>query len=108
MIGAIDPGKMDRQIIIQQQNVSQSLGGQAKAAPTTFATVWAEYLPMTASERFRSEGEHSSIVARFRIWHLPNLNPTMLISFDSLSWRILGIAEIGRKDGHEITAEALQ
>ncbi len=101
-------GPMDREIIIQQVSLADNSFGSSQV-PTwsTFATVWAQVTPMKADERFVSAQKYASKVNKFRIRYLTGLLPTMRISYDGVIWKILGLSEMGRHDGHEILAESL-
>jgi len=101
-------GKLDREIVIQRQaGTTQSASGKPVESWVTFASVWASVVPLSATERFRSDAKHSVRVSSFSIRWLDGVLPTMRIVYEGLNWRILGIAELGRRDGLEITAEAV-
>jgi len=101
-------GDLDEQIVIQQVSLStDALGSSQTESWSTFATVWAKVIPMTASERFVSQEKYSANVNKFQIRFLSGLLPTMRIQYSSKVWRILGISEIRRYEGHEILAEVL-
>ena len=100
-------GELDREITIDKVTLTQSASGEAQETWTKFAGVWAKVTPLSASERFRAEGLHSFRVSVFRIRHLAGLLPTMRIQYEGIVWRITGIAELGRREGYDITAEAV-
>ena len=100
-------GRMDRKIVLKRPDVQNTLGDVTTKPLLTVATVWADVRPMSASERFRSDALHSVRVSNFRIWHRNDVTPDMLIQYEGLDWRITGIAEIGYREGLDITAEAV-
>lgn len=100
-------GKLDREIVIESATSTVNAIGEPVETWATFASVWAEVKPLSASERFRSEARHSARVSTFSIRWLAGVLPTMRIKYENLYWRILGIAELGRRDGLEITAEVV-
>lgn len=101
------PGKLDRRITIEQVTLAQNAMGEPVETWAPFAEVWTDVRPMTATERFESDARHSARVSNFRIRYLTGIDPTMRISYEGLSWRILGIAELGRREGLDVTAEVV-
>lgn len=101
------PGRLDREIVIESATLSANSIGEMVETWATFASVWAQVAPLSAGERFRSEARHSARVSVFTIRYLDGLLPTMRIKYENLFWRILGIAEVGRRHWLEITAEVV-
>lgn len=99
---------MDRRIEIQYPSRTKNDIGEETETWVRFARVWANARPLRAAERFASAMERESKVYTFRIRWLKNVEPDMRIVFDSQNYRIIGIAEMGRRDGLEITAEYFQ
>lgn len=105
----IKAGELDRTIVIQSFPPTRTASGQSKAGvATTFATVPAKFEGLNAYERFSSDAIHSINAGKFTIRYLSGLTEKMEIVHESLNWRILGIREIGRREGIEIIAEAIQ
>lgn len=98
-------GKLDRRIEIQEPVTTQDTFGAESVAWQTFARVWAQATPMQAKERHQSAQIRESKVYSFVIRHLVGVESTFRIVFESEIYRILGVAEIGRRIGLEITAE---
>src|SRR2546423_453866 len=99
-------GPLDREITVEQVTVTQTGTGAVSKGWATFAQAWAAYEPMGTRERFLAGAVHSAKTAKFRIRWLSGVDPTMRIQFDGLPWKITGIAEIGRREGLDIAAEA--
>jgi SPP1 family predicted phage head-tail adaptor len=98
-------GAMDRKIVIKEvTEVRTSVGGFSETL-TPYATAWAELKPMSSRERFQSSGEHAVKSVVFRTRYIHGLKETQQIEYEGEHYEIKGIAEIGRKEGHEITAE---
>ena len=102
-------GKLDRKIVIEQNTPSgDTFGGGQTDSWSTFATVWAEVIPMSATERFMSQQRYASRVSMFNIRYVSGLNSKMRIQYESKAWRILGIKEISRLRGWEVLAEQIE
>lgn len=101
-------GKMDRQVEIQYRANTQDSTGEDVPTWKTLARVWAQATPMNAKERFASEMERESKVYTFRIRYIKGVQADMRLVHESQNYRITGIAEIGRREGLELTAEYFQ
>lgn len=100
-------GRLDRRITIEQLVETRTATGAVKESWTFFSKVWAQVTPMSASERFLSDSKRSVRVNKFKIRYLKDLQNTMRIQYEGLVYKIIGIAELGRFEGYEITAEAV-
>ena len=102
-------GKLDRRIILQRSTKANDAFNQPIETFSTLATVWASYLPLSDSEKARANEIYSNLTARFQIrWStvVATLNTKDRVSFDGRVFDILGVKEIGRHEGLEITAAA--
>jgi SPP1 family predicted phage head-tail adaptor len=98
-------GKLDRKIEIMGATVTRDeYGGESKSW-SVLARVPAEFKPLTARERFASDAIRTEREGRFLVRYLTGIDQTMRINFDSTVWEITGIAEIGRREGLEISAK---
>jgi SPP1 family predicted phage head-tail adaptor len=73
------------------------------------ARVWAEKLDVSDSERVRSAEVSAEITSRFRIkWSslVEDVNPRDRVVYNNQVYNIVGVKEIGNRDGVEISAEA--
>lgn len=101
-------GRMDRLIEIQYPERTQNEFGEAVDTWTRFARVWAQAVPLRTTERFASAAQRESKVYTFRIRYMRGIGPEMRIVHDSQNYRIIGIAELNRREGIELTAEYFQ
>lgn len=99
-------GKLDRRIVIEQTTPSTDSYGEPTDSWSTYTTVWASVRQIKASERFNSDKVLSVRTAVFKIRYNSGITEKMRINYDGRYWDILGIAEIGRQEGTEITAES--
>jgi SPP1 family predicted phage head-tail adaptor len=99
-----DLGPLDRRVTIERSiAIPDGLGGE-EASWGRHADVWASYYPISDSERLRAAEVAATITARFRIrWGL-DVGPTDRLVFDGRIYEIVGVKEIGRHKGQEITA----
>lgn len=100
-------GALDREITIEVATETVNAAGEVAQAWATFAECWAAVKPMTASERYKSDARHSARVSVFSVRYVAGVLPTMRIVYEGLNWRILGIAEVNRNEGLDITAEVV-
>jgi head-tail adaptor len=71
--------------------------------------VWAEKLDISDGERLRGEQVGASITTRFRVLYSPvyaDLNAKDALLLEGRRYDIVGVKEIGRREGLEITATA--
>lgn len=104
----LQAGALDRKITIQKPEVTRGAMGGEITGWSLFASVWAEKIPLRASERLAAAQIRASQVEIFRVRYLPGLNSTMRILLENQTYRIVGIAEIERRVSIEITAEFLE
>lgn len=110
-MGHLNLGKMDRQIQLQQHGPSRSPLGDEIKTWTTLASMWAEVIPVSGRQFMNATLEQplSSKTTRFRIRYLAAArNDTKLrIVYDGQTYDVKHIAELGRREGLEIVAEAM-
>lgn len=103
-------GKRNRRIVIERATVATDPGsGEEIKTWGTLATVWAEMMPLSDSERVKAAEVSAEITTRFRIlWTttVSTVNPKDRLTFDGKTWDIWGTKEIGFRQGIEITAAA--
>lgn len=102
----LEAGRLDRRITIQSYTTSADSYGEPLKTWADFVTVWAQYLPLRGAERFAAKQVDATIEAKFRLRWRDDLDTTMRITFESRTWDIAGIVEIGRREGLEIIAAA--
>lgn len=104
----LNAGELDRKIVIKSVSITRSSSGAIVESLSDFMTVWAKVVPLSANERFSSDATHAALINSFITRYISGLLPTMQISYDNLLWRITGILEMGRHEGHRILAEAIE
>lgn len=101
-------GQLDRPIVIESSSASQDAMGQDVLTWSTYHSCFARWQPMMGNERFRAGGTHAVEVGKFTIRYKEGILPTMRVSFNSKYYRIVGIAEIPRRKGTEVSVELWQ
>lgn len=105
----MDAGKLDRQITLQPRLLTKNDFNEDVETWPYGLTVWASYEPVKDGERLRAAEVAATITARFQIRWSPDvtgLSETDRLSFDGRSFDVVGVKEIGRRDGLEISAAA--
>ncbi len=111
-MGAVKLGEMDRQIVIEKKTITRTpLGDQTETWVPIAPPVWARVIPASGREYFNAVVEQrvSSKATRFRIRFRADVrNDTQLhIVYDGQTYDVQYVAEIGRRVGLEVVAEAI-
>jgi SPP1 family predicted phage head-tail adaptor len=107
---AIDPGRFDRRIVIQQLTAgtpAQDAYGEPSETWTTYANAWAEKLDVGGREKYQTSGRQAEVDTVFRIHYQAGITHKMRIYYNSTAYNILFINELGRKQYLEIRATAM-
>lgn len=105
----IEAGKLDRRITIQRATFTRNDMGEQIPAWSTLATVWAEAKPVSDGERVKAREVSAEISMRFTIrWSttVGGVNPKDQVVYAGRTYDIVGVKEIGRREGIEISAMA--
>jgi len=103
-------GRLDRRIIIEQNvPVTDAIGGETDNW-SVFATVWANKKEIQSSqqgENFGADQIFSKVQTKFTIRYLIGVTNLMRIIFNSATFGIIFIKELGRSEGLEIIAQEI-
>ena len=86
-------GRMDRQIVIEQNTPTQDSAGQPIDSWATLATVWAEFLPAGGREFWQAKQVNAETVASFRIHYRSDVTRKMRLTFAGDTYDIVDAAE---------------
>lgn len=102
-------GRLDRRIVIESRSVSRSESGEETETWATYATVWSRKQPMTGREFYSAGGSQNvpAETARFVVRYLAGITAQHRIVEGGKTWNIRNVAELGRQEALELTAEAI-
>ena len=100
-------GQLDRRVAFQALTETKNDFNEPVQGWTTSFTVWGSVMPLKQVEQFSAGGLRPERMSVFRVRYKSSIVETMRISFDSKYYRIVGIAEIGRREYMHVTAEAV-
>lgn len=109
-MGLLDAGKLDRRIRIERAAVTTDGRGVEQRAWTPLATVWAQRLPQRALESWKASGTAAELETAWRIrWssQVADVSPEDRVAFGDQAMAILGVTEIGRREGLEIVTKSV-
>lgn len=101
-------GLLDRRITIQSLEVARdAVGGQVETWTTVVADLPAQRMYIRGTELFAAQQLHKEEVRKYRIRYRSNISTTNRIIDGSDTLDILYVAELGRREGLEITARII-
>lgn len=106
---ALSAGKMDRRINIERFVATVDEYNEPVKAWSVLTTVAAAYEPLSDGERFRASETAATASARFVIRYsttTATVDPKDRLTFEGVSYEIVNVKPIGRREGIEITAGA--
>lgn len=102
----IPAGGRDRLITLQDRAAGVDGLGNPNGAWQDTAKVWAKYTPVRGTEEFLKTQKYAETEATFGIIHRSGINARTQILFDGKTWDIVGVLEIGRREGLQLLAKA--
>ena len=106
---ALRAGDLDRRITIERYTETRDPFNNPVKIWQELAIVWAAKTDVSDSERLAAQEVGAEISTRFRIrWSLQvrDIDPKDRVRFEGRLYDIVGVKEIGRREGLEITAVA--
>ena len=91
----MDPGRMNRRIVIRQKSVTRDAYGSEVITWATVATVWAAVLPVRGREYVAMREAQADITTRFLIRYRAGITPAMQIQFDGTDYGIVEVINPG-------------
>lgn len=101
--------KRDRRVTIERR-AAGAPDAYGKLAPAwePVCTAWAEVKEIATRERLRAAQVLGARAATVTILHREGLDAAMRVRFGGATWRIVGLAEVGRRQALQLTVEALE
>lgn len=97
--------RLDRRVLIQFPEVVTDEFGQPITIWHDLATVYARKEDVRSGERFSAQQVIAERTSVFTIRWRPDITPLMRLVHDEIAMNITGIAELGRREGLELTTE---
>ncbi|HEX9810642.1 MAG TPA: phage head closure protein [Burkholderiales bacterium] len=97
--------RYDRRLTIQTATVARNDLGEAVKTWATYTEVWARRMPQRGHELYAAQQVVPQAENRYRVRWRGDLNESMRFVDDDVTYGIQHIAEIGRRDELEITAQ---
>jgi SPP1 family predicted phage head-tail adaptor len=99
-------GRMDRLIRIETLTVGKDAQGGETRTWALLAEVWAEVKPLSGTERLLAAQVTAQALLKFRIRYRDDFDETARIVYEDRNYDIdPPLAEIGRREGLEITGK---
>ncbi len=98
-------GRLDRRLTLQRRTLTENDYGEAVETWTDLATVWAEKIPVRGFERYASMQTVAEVEERFKIRYRKDITPLDRVVCAGITYDVLGVLEIGRREGWEILAK---
>ncbi|WP_285020236.1 head-tail adaptor protein [Novosphingobium sp. fls2-241-R2A-195] len=99
-------GKLDRRIVVQRQGPAADNGyTTAPGAWATHCTRWASWRPANGRKAFENQGNEAKAGGTFWLRydsHTSTILTTDAVQFDGRRWQIVGIQQLGRREGIEL------
>jgi SPP1 family predicted phage head-tail adaptor len=106
--GNIDPGKLDRRIVIQSPTTTRDAGGGVVRTWSTLATVWAERTFLSGGRLFAAAAKNSEATVLFRIRYLGTVRAFMRVVHGQATYEIVAPpVELGRRHLMELECRAI-
>jgi len=105
----LSAGDLDRRVTLERFTTTVDAFNEPVKAWGVLAARAASYHPLSDGERFRAGETAATASARFVIRYsaaVADLNPRDRLIFEGVTFQIVRVKEIGRREGLEITADA--
>lgn len=102
-------GNLNRRLTLLRPTLAPNGFGESVETFAATATVWASYEPLSDAEQRRAAEVGATMTARFQIRlssQVVDCDPTWRATCDGRSFDIVGVKEIGLREGLEISAVA--
>lgn len=109
-MGTIRAGRLDRRITVRRQGPATDDGYTTlPGVLADYYTCFASWKPARGRETFENLGREAYSGGTFWVRHNPTsaaIKTTDKVSYGGLSWDIISIQEVGRREGVELTVVA--
>ncbi len=105
----MDAGALDRRLEVLRAGLVDDGFSSAPGAPSVIGIVWASKRDVSDGERFSNGAADAGITTRFQVRWSPwaaTIRASDTLRCEGRDYGVVGIKEIGRREGLEITARA--
>lgn len=102
-------GDLNRRVALSRPTTTKNGFNEDVVSFAPVATVWSSYQPLSDAEQRRAAEVGATMTARFQIRRsttVVDCDPTWRLEFDGRAFDIVGVKEIGLREGLEISAVA--
>lgn len=101
-------GRLDRRVTLQQRTLAAANArGEKVPSFSTLATVWGSRRDVGGRELFASGQPHAEATTRFLIRYRSDLTPIHRLVCDGVTYDVVHVAELGRRDGLELSCKVV-
>jgi len=94
----MEAGALRHKVLIEKPAETINSLGEITTSWTTFATVWAEIIPLSGKEYWSSRQVNSEVTGKIRIRYLPGITPKMRVKFGSRIFNIEAVMNYQEKN----------
>ncbi len=105
---AFAAGTLDRRITLMRETVSYNSLGEPVEAYEDFSEVWARVRFDSVGEQFTDDAIRAKKFVGFVIRYRTDITEKDRIRFDGKQYRIVGVTELGRRKGLELSTEFVE
>jgi SPP1 family predicted phage head-tail adaptor len=103
----MNPGEMDRQASLWLPEITRNADGSATESMTSYSLIWCKWEPIGGRE-WLAPGRQTIAEADARVTtrYRSGITPKHKITYNSVEYDVLRVAEIGRQEFLELTVKA--
>lgn len=94
--GNLDPGQLDRRVVLQSPATTRDAAGGAIVSYSTSATVWAAQRPLSGARLFAAQAKRYAAEFSYRIRYRTDVVPGWRLLHGTRTYEITAITELGR------------
>lgn len=108
MIGALNIGQLDRRVVVQQVSATQdAVTGEWKESWSTYTTLWMGKMSKAGKEKLQANQVITVGDEVFICRYDSGITEAMRLSWNSNTYEITSVTEIGREAGLQLIAQRL-
>ena len=101
----MNAGQLDRRVTLENYTTTRDAWNNPTKTWATLDQVWAHKRDVTELERTETEQRVAYTRTIFKIRHRTDVDATMRVDYDGKKYYIIGVKELGRTEGLQLTTE---